>query len=88
MDRREENGIIRLTADGEEIELFIVEQTMLGGINYYLCTDSEEDEAEAYILKEVGNEGDSLTFEFVDDENILRSVGTVFDELLEDVEFR
>lgn len=88
MDKKEENAIIRLMADGEEIELFIVEQTMLGGVNYYLCTESEEDEAEAYILKEVGNEGDSLMFEFVDDENILRSVGAVFEELLEDVEIR
>ena len=40
------------TDDDEEIELMVIEQTMINNVNYLLVTDSEEDEADAYILKE------------------------------------
>lgn len=43
---------IKITAeDGEIIELFVIEQTRLEGINYLLVTETEDEEAEAYILK-------------------------------------
>ena len=44
------------TDDDEEIELMVIEQTMINNVNYLLVTDSEEDEADAYILKETGAE--------------------------------
>ena len=40
------------TDDDEEIELMVIEQTMINNVNYLLVTDSEEDEVDAYILKE------------------------------------
>ena len=40
------------TDDDEEIELMVIEQTMINNVNYLLVTDSEEDEADAYILKD------------------------------------
>ena len=46
------------TDDDEEIELMVIEQTMINNVNYLLVTDSEEDEADAYILKETGAETD------------------------------
>ncbi len=33
------------TEDGEKVLFYVVEETMLGGINYLLVTDSEEEEA-------------------------------------------
>ena len=38
--------------DGEAVEFFVLEQTRLGGVDYILVTDSEDDDAEALILKE------------------------------------
>lgn len=40
-----------IAEDGEIIELFVIEQTRLEGINYLLVTETEDEEAEAYILK-------------------------------------
>ena len=39
--------------DGEAVEFFVLEQTRLGGVDYILVTDSEDDDAEALILKDV-----------------------------------
>lgn len=51
-NRKDNNGKIKITAeDGEIIELFVIEQTRLEGINYLLVTETEDEEAEAYILK-------------------------------------
>lgn len=74
----------------ETVEFFVVEQTMLNGIQYLLVTDSEEDEAEAYLLKNVNNETDKTEamYEMVDDETELNVVGAVFAELLEDIELK
>ena len=37
----------------EQVQLFVLEQTSVGGNNYILVTDKEEGDAEAFILKEV-----------------------------------
>ena len=39
--------------DGEAVEFFVLEQTRLGGVDYILVTDSEDEDAEALILKDV-----------------------------------
>ena len=40
----------------EETEFFVLEQTKVGGVSYILVTDSEEDEAECFILKDTASE--------------------------------
>ena len=40
-------------ADNQMVEFYVLEQTVLGGISYILVTDSEDDEAEALILKDL-----------------------------------
>ena len=40
------------TEDGEIVEFFVEEQTKVNGVQYLLVTDSMEDEADAYILKD------------------------------------
>ena len=52
------------TDDDEDIELMVIEQTMINNVNYLLVTDSEEDEADAYILKETGAETEDAYYEF------------------------
>lgn len=79
--------IIITAEDGEKIELFVIEQTKLEGNNYLLVTESEDEEAEAYILKDISTENDAdAVYEFVDDENVLDALAKVFSELIEDTD--
>jgi hypothetical protein len=78
---------ITLTADNEEIELYIIEQTMIGNVNYILASEAEEGDSDAYILKQTGSETDEAVYEFVEDEEELTSISRIFEQLLDDVEF-
>jgi hypothetical protein len=80
------NGKITMTSDGEELTFYIVEQTILGNINYLLVTDSEDEQAQAYIMKETGAETEDAFYEFVEDEVEFEAIAKVFEELLEDVD--
>ena len=70
-----------------EDEFFVLEETKINGSAYILVTDSQEDDAECLILKEVSQpqQADSV-YEIVEDETELLAVSKVFEELLEDVE--
>ena len=50
---------ITFTFEGEDqaVEFFVLEQTKLGGVTYILVTDSEEDDAECLILKDLSRRG-------------------------------
>ena len=76
------------SADSQENEeFFVLEQTKLNGVSYILVTDSEEDDAECLILKDVRDEesGESV-YEIVEDDVELSALSKGFEELLEDVE--
>ena len=76
---------ITFTFEGEDqaVEFFVLEQTKLGGVTYILVTDSEEDDAECLILKDLSKvEEDESVYEVVE----LLAVSKVFEELLEDVD--
>ena len=45
--------------DDETAEFFVLEQTMIAGVNYILVTDSEDEEAEALILKDLSADGET-----------------------------
>ena len=82
-----EEKIIFTTEDGEEIAFYVVEQTTLAGENYLLVADSEEEEANAFILKEVkiDNEED-IIYDEVEDEELLEALSKIFEELLDDID--
>ena len=78
--------------DGNDIKLFVVEETMLSGNKYLLVcdNDNEDEDAEASILKEVSVEGDESVYEFVEDDVEFEAVAKLFDELVgedADIEF-
>lgn len=75
-----------VTDEGDKILLFVVEQTKVVGVNYLLVTDSEEDEAEAFIMKEVVEDGGQIVYEMVEDDQELLAVSKVFEELLDDID--
>ena len=71
--------------DAGEVEFFVLEQTRIIGSDYILVTDSEEDEAECLILKDMSAPEDTESlYEVVEDEVELSAVLKVFEELLED----
>ena len=71
---------------GEQIELYVIEQTTLGGIDYYLVADSEEGDCECMIMKDIsGKDEQEAVFEIVDDDGELNAVAGVFESLLDDV---
>lgn len=73
--------------DGTEVEFFVEEQARISGRTYLLVSDSQEEEADAYILKDVSEETDpEACYEFVEDDLELEAVSSVFKQMLEDVE--
>lgn len=78
---------ITLTTEDEQIEMIVVEQTMINNVNYLLVTDSEDDGADAYIMKEIGAETEDAFYEFVEDDTEFEVISRVFEEILEDIDF-
>ncbi|RKI41382.1 DUF1292 domain-containing protein [bacterium D16-51] len=74
------------TENGEKVPFYIVEETMLGGITYLLVADSGEEEADAYIMREVEGQDGQAVYEMVEEDTELEAVSKIFAELLEDVE--
>lgn len=83
------NKKIEFCPDGEKetVGFFVVEETRINGISYLLVTETEDDEADAYILKDLSADGETeASYVFVEDENELEAVSRIFAELLEDVD--
>lgn len=73
--------------DGEQAEFYVLEQTRVNGANYLLVADSEEDDGECLILKDMASEEEQESlYEIVEDEQELSAVLAVFEQLLDDVE--
>lgn len=79
-----------ITDEGEEIPFNIIEQTTLAGKDFLLVTDSDtqEDEAQVYIMQEISDQDDQTIYEFVEDEAQLEALSKVFEELLDDVDIQ
>lgn len=89
MNINEETSLIFTGDNGEEIKFFIQEQTRVNGVNYILVADSEEDEAEAYILKDTSTDGDeTAAYVMVEDEVEFDAIADVFRRMMDDVEFQ
>ena len=83
------NKKIEFCPVGEEeaIGFFVLEETRINGTSYLLVTESEEDEADAYILKDLSSDGETeASYVFVEDDDELEAVSKIFAELLEDVD--
>lgn len=73
---------------GEAVDFYVLEQTTIGGVNYILVTDAEEDEeGEAYILKDMSNaEAEERVYSMVEDDTEFDEVSAVFENILEDID--
>lgn len=79
---------ITFNPGGEEaVDFYVLEQTRIGGVNYILVTDTEEDDGEALILKDISKDGEEEgVFTIVSEDEELAAVAGVFGDMLEDVE--
>lgn len=81
-----EEKIVFETDEGDVL-FYVIEETRINGTNYLLVTDSEEEEADAYILKDTsGAEDREAVYEMVEDEETLAALQKVFSELLSDTD--
>ena len=73
---------------GEAVDFYVLEPTPIGGVNYILVTDAEEDEeGEAYILKDMSNaEAEERVYSMVEDDTEFDAVSAVFENILEDID--
>lgn len=73
--------------DGSIEEFYIEEQTRIGGTAYLLVSDSQDDEASAYILKDVSKDtSQEACYVMVEDDDELEAVFKVFEQMMEDVD--
>ena len=73
---------------GEAVDFYVLEQTTIGGVNYILVTDAEEDEeGEAYILKDMSDsDAEERVYSTVEDDTEFDAVSAVFENILEDID--
>jgi len=84
-----DNKVIFTTDDNETVEFHVLEQTRLNGNTYLLVTDADDNEEEgnAYILKDVSADtDDSAVYNVVEDEKELEVIAKIFEELLDDIQ--
>lgn len=81
---------IRFVTDtGDEVAFYVEEETRVNGISYLLVTDSDKEEANAYILKDMSADGDvDADYVMVEDEVEAEAIARVFQQMLEDVDIR
>ncbi len=76
-----------VTEDGNTEEFYIEEQTVIAGTSYLLVSDSDGDEANAYILRDTSDpDSPDACYEMVEDEHELDAVYKVFQTLMEDAD--
>ena len=81
-----EEQIVFETDEGEVL-FYVIEETRVNGTNYLLVTDSEEDEADAWILKDTSEpEDQEAVYEIVEDEEVLSALQKIFKELLSETD--
>ena len=85
MGEKSEQIVFR-TDDGEVL-FYVLEEARISGVSYLLVTDSDEDEADCYILKDISPEtSEEALYEMVEDDDTLEALQKVFSELLEDTD--
>lgn len=91
-DMEEEMPVITMTDDetGEEIEFVVIDRRNYNGIEYILVIEGkniDDDEAEAAVLKVVGESEEEITYSVIDDDDEFEAVAALFDSDDYDVEY-
>lgn len=79
--------IIFTADDGTSQKFYVEEQTRVGGTDYLLVTTSEDDDAEALILKDLSSDTDEeADYVPVENEEELSAILKVFQTMMEDTD--
>ena len=81
---------ITFQPDGEEaVEFYVLEQTRIAGKQYILVTDTEDEDGEALILKDLSEDGEAESvYEIVSDDDELNAVAGVFESMLDEIDLQ
>ncbi len=81
-----EREMLAFEADDGEIRYFYVEEeTRVAGISYLLVTDSDEQETNAYILKDLSADGEEMSnYVMVEDDEEFGAIAQIFEQMTED----
>ena len=80
---------ISFLTDEGQVEFFVEEQTRVNGVNYLLVSDSDGEEANAYILKDRSADGEEeADYVMVEESVELEAIAEIFQKMLEDTELR
>lgn len=73
--------------EAEDLEVFVLEETVVNEQRYLLVTEEESGDCDAFILKVAEESDDEYTYVPVEDEVEFSAVAKVFEELVEDTDF-
>ena len=72
--------------NGDAVEFYVLEQTMIGGTNYILVTDVEDGDGDALILKDISKDGEEESvYIIVEEDAELDAVAQVFQSMMDDI---
>ena len=78
---------IKFQSEDGIVEFYVEEQTTIAGITYLLVSDSQDDEANAYILKDISEkDSQEAGYEMIQDDSELEAISRVFAQMLDDVD--
>lgn len=78
-----DNKILLVSENDENIELNVIEETKLNGINYILVTSTDEESDECYIMKDISSpNNEEADYIFVEDDNELEAVFDIFEKIM------
>lgn len=90
-EKQELRTVPFVTEDGEQVEMYVLEETTLQGIHYILVTEDMSDDSEEAVVmimkEEQSDEDEFALYDIVENEDELQAVAKVFAELMEDVDF-
>lgn len=83
----EQRTISFVTDDGTVLEFYVEDAARVNGCDYLLLTDTEEDDANAWIFKDLsGEDSPEASYVPVEDEKELEALMKIFQEQAEDTD--
>ena len=79
---------VQFMPEGEDhaVDFYVLEEAVLGGKQYLLVTDSQDDDGEALILRaDAGGDGTEVTYVIVEDDRELTAVLLLMRDSLEEL---
>lgn len=81
------NSIILETENGEKVTFYVEEETRVNGTSYLLVSDSRDEDANAYIFKDVSDAGDEeAKYVPIDDDNEFEAVAELFSRMMDEAD--